>query len=142
MSFRKWRKKTLRRASNCNNKQMSTFRWSSPLGLPPAAAQRFHAALHELHRVEESRLRSVQNCRPTRAGQTLGHPEEPSVHELRQDVTGPAILLSSEHSAQGARRETLLPVSALSDISTFYLNHSFFLHLRILENLAFLDSDL
>lgn len=81
------------------------------MGFPAAAVERLHAAVHKLHRLEESGVRCVQNCRPARSGQTVGHPEESPVYELRQDVAGPQILLQGEHSAQGPGRATLLPVS-------------------------------
>lgn len=42
----------------------------------------------------------------------MGHPEEPPLHELRQDVAGPQILLSGQYTEEGARREALLPVPA------------------------------
>lgn len=47
----------------------------------------------------------------------LGHPKEPLINELRQNVTCLKILLQSEHFKKSARRASLLPVSLTS------LNH-------------------
>lgn len=81
------------------------------MGLPSAAAERPGPAVHQLHRVEEPRHRRVQDRGPGGARQAVGHPEEPPVHELRQDVARAALLLPRQHPAEGARRTTLLPVS-------------------------------
>lgn len=81
------------------------------MGLFATVAQRPRPTIHELHSVEESGNGRVQNRRSARIGQTVGHPEESSQHELRQNVTRPTLLLSRQYTAQGPRRTTLLPVS-------------------------------
>lgn len=83
------------------------------MGLFATTAERPESKIHQLHRVEEQRNRRVQDSGPGRFGEAVGHPEEPPVDELRQDVQGAAILLQSEHFAEGARRAPLLPVSVL-----------------------------
>lgn len=86
-------------------------RWKATVGLFAATAQRPFAAVHKLHSVEESRDRGVQNCRSSRTGSTLGHPEKPPLDELRQDEQGAALLLSRQHPQESSRRTSLLPVS-------------------------------
>ena len=83
---------------------------SPAVGFPAAAAQRPEPALLALHRLEEPRNGRLQNHRSGRIGSPLGHPEEPSVHELRQDVQGPPLLLPGQHPPQSTRRTPLLPV--------------------------------
>jgi hypothetical protein len=67
--------------------------------------------VHQLHCLEEQGDRRLQDRGPRGLGQAVGHPEEPPVHELRQDVEGAPILLQSQHSAESARGAALLPVS-------------------------------
>lgn len=65
------------------------------MGLFATIAERSSAAIHFLHRLEEQRDGCVQNRRPGRVSQIVGHSEKPLVDELRQNVTGSQILLQS-----------------------------------------------
>lgn len=85
------------------------------MGFPSATAERYPSAFHRLHSVEKPGDGCVQDCRSARSGQTVGHSEKSFVDELRQDVPGFALLLPSQHSQEGAGRETLLPVSNSND---------------------------
>ena len=81
------------------------------MGFPATTAERSPAALQQLHCLEVSRYRRLQNRRSSRLSETLGHPEKSLVYELRQDVTCFALLLPRQHPEKGSGRETLLPVS-------------------------------
>lgn len=81
------------------------------MGLFAAAAERPRATVQLIHRVEVPGHGSVQDRRSGWSGATVGHPEEPFVDELRQDVARPQILLPREYPAKGAGRTALLPVS-------------------------------
>lgn len=81
------------------------------MGLPAAATERSYTAVYELHRVEEQGHGRIQNCRSGRTGQTVGHSEESSINELRQNVASVAVLLPRQHFTEGSRRKALLPVS-------------------------------
>ena len=84
------------------------------LGLPPAAAERLSAEVHQVHRLEGQGDRRVQDRRPERPGQAVGHPEEPPLDELRQDEPRPPLLLPGQHPQEGPGRATLLPVSPIT----------------------------
>lgn len=92
-----------------------SFRRPSSVGFPSATAERYPSAVHRFHSVEKPGDGRVQDCRSTRSRQTVGHTEKSFVDELRQDVPGIALLLPSQHSQEGAGRETLLPVSNNND---------------------------
>lgn len=83
-------------------------RRETSVGLPAAALERLSATLPRLHRVEGQGTRHIQNHRPASPCRPVGQTEESSEHELRQDVTRPALLLQSAHLAERARGETLL----------------------------------
>lgn len=65
------------------------------MGLPSAVVERRQPAVHQLHRLEEPGDGRVQDCGPGRPRQALGNSKEPPLHELRQNVKSPQILLQS-----------------------------------------------
>ena len=83
------------------------------MGLPAAAPERLDGAVRALHHVEGQGDGRVQDRGPGGAGQAVGHPEEPPLHELRQDVAGAALLLQGQHTQEGPGRAALLPVSTV-----------------------------
>ena len=90
---------------------------AAAVGLPAAAAERLDGAVRALHHVEGQGDGRVQDRGPGGAGQAVGHPEEPPLHELRQDVAGAALLLQGQHTQEGPGRATLLPVSTVNRAS-------------------------
>lgn len=83
------------------------------MGVPAEAAPR-QGVLPQVHQVDEQGEGSIQAGGLEGGVPVVGHAQEQARHELRDDGTGPEVLLSEGHFGQSRRPETRVSVRGSS----------------------------